>query len=113
MAVANAAINVFQTITDTVGLTTVGIYTAPVPYTSVILLAQVTNIGSGTETVTFGFSRNSVVTPIVQDLPIQSNDTANLVVGKLVVETGDTLTMVGSTSTDLKFILSLLETSNI
>jgi hypothetical protein len=113
MAVAAAAVNVFQTITNVVGTSTVGIYTAPIGYTGVILLAQVTNTGSTTQTISFGYRRNGTDTDIVRELSIPSSDTANLLPGKLVVETGDTLTMVGSTSTDLKFISSILETSNL
>ena len=113
MAVAAAAVNVFQTITNVVGTSTVGIYTAPVGYTGVVLLAQVTNIGSSTQTLTFGHRRSGTDTAIVKDLAIPANDTANLLAGKLVVETGDTLTIVGSTATDLKYISSILETSNL
>ena len=113
MAVAAAAVNVFQTITNVVGTSTVGVYTAPVGYTGVILLAQVTNIGSSTQTLTFGHRRSGTDTEIVKDLAIPANDTANLLAGKLVVETGDTLTLVGSTATDLKYISSILETSNL
>jgi|TARA_Y100000296_G_scaffold8876_1_gene10425 hypothetical protein len=113
MAVAAAAVNVFRTITDTVGTSTVGIYTAPVGYTGVLLLAQVTNIGSSTQTLSFGHRRNGSDTEIVKDLAIPANDTANLLAGKLVVETGDTLTIVGSTATDLKYLSSILETSNL
>jgi len=46
-------------------------------------------------------------------LAIPASDTANLLPGKLVVETGDTLTMVGSTTSTLKVITSVLETSNL
>jgi len=113
MAVASAAVNVFRTITETVQTSTVGIYTAPVAYSSVILLAQVTNSGSQTRTVSFGYRRDGVDTPIVNSIPISSNDTVNLLSGKLVVETGDTLTLSGSSATDLKFISSILETSNV
>ena len=113
MAVAAAAVNVFQTITNVVGTSTVGVYTAPVGYTGVVLLAQVTNIGSSTQTLTFGHRRSGTDTEIVKDLAIPANDTANLLAGKLVVETGDTLTLVGSTATDLKYLSSILETSNL
>lgn len=113
MAVAAAAVNVFQTITSTVGTSTVGVYTAPIAYTGVVLLAQVTNTGSQTETISFGYRRNGVDTPIVNDLPIPSNDTVNLLAGKLVVETGDTLTLVGSDAVSLKYLSSVLETSNL
>jgi len=113
MAVAAAAVNQFQTITHVVGLTTVGIYTAPVGYTGVVLLSQVTNTGTSTQTISFGFRRSGSDTEIVKDLAVPANDTANLLPGKLVVETGDTLTIVGSTATDLKYLSSILETSNL
>lgn len=113
MAVAAAAVNVFKTVTHVVGLNTVGIYTAPVGYTGVMLLAQVTNTGSETQTISFGHSRDGVETEIVKNLSIPPSDTANLLAGKLVIETNDSLTMVGSTSTDLKYLSSVLETSNL
>jgi len=113
MAVAAAAVNVFKTITETVGTSTVGIYTAPVGYTGVILLSQVTNTGSTTQTISFGYRRNGTDTEIVKDLAIPASDTANLLPGKLVVETGETLTIVGSNATDLQYISSILETSNL
>ena len=113
MAVAAAAVNVFKTITNVVGTSTVGIYTAPVGYTGVVLLAQATNIGSSTQTLSFGHRRSGTDTEIVKNLAIPASDTASLVSGKLVVETGDTLTIVGSTATDLKYLSSILETSNL
>ena len=108
-----AAVNVFQTITNVVGTSTVGIYTAPVGYTGVVLLAQVTNIGSSTQTISFGHRRNGTDTEIIKDLAIPANDTANLLSGKLVVESADILTIVGSNASDLKYISSVLETSNL
>jgi len=113
MAVAAASVNVFRTITETVGTSTVGIYTAPVGYTGVILLSQVTNTGSTTQTISFGYRRGGNDTEIVKDLAIPASDTANLLPGKLVVETGETLTIVGSNATDLQYISSILETSNL
>jgi hypothetical protein len=113
MAVAAASVNVFQTITSVVGASTVGIYTAPIGYTGVVLLAQVTNTSSETQTISFGYRRSGNDTDIVRNLAIPVSDTANLLPGKLVVETGDSLVMIGSTSTGLKFISSILETSNL
>jgi|TARA_Y100000015_G_C2357332_1_gene73549 hypothetical protein len=113
MAVAAAAVNQFKTITHIVGLTTVGIYTAPVGYTGVVLLSQVTNMNVSTQTISFSYSRNGTDTEIVKDLAVPPNDTANLLPGKLVIETGDSLTIVGSTATGLKYLSSILETSNL
>ena len=51
------ALNVFKTVTKIATTNAVGIYTAPVGYTGVVLLAQATNIGSGTQTVSFFSSK--------------------------------------------------------
>lgn len=113
MAVAAAAVNVFRTITQVVGLTTVGIYTAPVGYTGVVLLAQVTNTNTSTENISFSYRRNNVNTEITKNLAIPAGDTVNLLAGKLVVETNESLTIVGSAASGLKFLSSILETSNL
>lgn len=108
-----AAVNVFRTYTETVGLTTSVFYTAPSGYTGVVLLAQTTNKGTSTHTMSFGYRRSGNDTEIIKDLAIPTSDTANLLSGKLVVESGDSLTIVGSNASDLKFLASILETSNL
>jgi hypothetical protein len=117
MAVAAAAVNNFRTVTKVVGVTTEEIYRAPVGYVGVFLLAQCSNIGSNTQTISFYHNRNvsgvgTVTTEILKDFAIPGNDTANLLPGKLVLETDDFITINGSSSTDLKFLTSILETSN-
>jgi hypothetical protein len=110
------ALNVFKTVTKVVTTNPVGIYTAPVGYTGVVLLAQAANIGSGTQTVSFSHKRTlsgiAVTTEILKDFPISGNDTANLLPGKLVLESGDVLILSASDGTNIKFIGSILETLN-
>jgi hypothetical protein len=106
------ALNVFQTITAVVNTSPTIVYTAPVGYTGVVLLAQVANIGLNSQDVTLVHRRSSVDTEMLQNYPIAANDTANLLAGKLVVQSGDKLVLSGSNSTDLKFIASILETLN-
>ena len=107
------ALNVFKTVTKVVPTNPVGIYTAPVGYTGVVLLAQCTNMGSATYTMTLQFRREGVDVPLISEVPIPPNDTANLLSGKLVLETGDSLVTNGSNATNLKFLTSILETSNL
>ena len=111
------AVNVFRTFTQTVGTASSVFYTAPSGYTGVVLLTQVTNTGSQTHTVTFNYKRtangSNTETPIVKDLAVPPSDTANLLSGKLVVESGDSLSVVGNDAVDLKFLASVLETSNL
>ena len=110
------ALNVFKTITKVATTNAVGIYTAPVGYTGLVLLAQAANIGGGTQTVSFSHQRSiagiAVTTEILKTFPISANDTANLVAGKLVLESGDVLVLSASNATDFKFLGSILETLN-
>lgn len=109
-------LNVYKTITAIVPTNTVGIYTAPVGYSSVILLAQAANIDTSTHTVSFSHRRSrvgiAVTTEILKDFPIEGNDTSTLLGGKLVLESGDSLTISASNGTKIKFIGSILETLN-
>lgn len=107
-------LNIFKTVTKVVPLSPVGIYTAPVGYASVVILAQVANIGGTTETVTFSHQRTvsgiAVTSEIVKDFVIPSKDSASFLDGKLVLESNDVLVISGSNSSNLKFTASVLET---
>jgi hypothetical protein len=106
------ALNVFKTVTAVVDTSPTAIYTAPVGYTGVVLLAQVANTGVTSEDTTFVHRRGITDTEILKSFPIASHDTANLLAGKLVLESGDKLILSGSNGTNLKFIASILETLN-
>ena len=106
------ALNVFQTVTAVVSASPTVVYTAPVGYTGVVLLAQVANVGASSADVTLIHRRSSTDTEMLKNYPISSSDTANLLSGKLVLESGDRLVLSGSNGTDLKFIASILETLN-
>jgi len=62
------ALNVFQTVTSVVSTSPVEVYTAPVGYTGVVLLAQVTNIGASPYDITFIHRRSSTDTELVKKL---------------------------------------------
>ena len=70
MAAASAAVNTFQTVTQTVSTGEVVVYTAPVGYTGVVLLAQCTNMGSTTYTMTLQFRREGTDVPLISEVPI-------------------------------------------
>ena len=110
------SLNVFKTVTQVATATTVGIYTAPVGYTGVVLLAQASNVGSDTQTISMSHERTTsgiaVTTEIIQQLPIEKTDTANLLSGKLVLESDDILILSASAAGDVKFLGSVLETLN-
>ena len=96
------ALNVFKTITHVSTTSNVGIYTAPVGYSGVVLLAQASNIDSTSHTISFSHQRTvagtAVTTEILKDFTIPANDSANLLAGKLVVEANDVLVFSSDTS---------------
>ena len=110
------ALNVFKTVTKVATTNAVGIYTAPIGYSSVVLLAQTANIGNNTQTVSFSHQRTvsgiAVTTEILKNFPVSTSDTVNLLAGKLVLESGDVLVLSSSSGTDVKFLGSILETLN-
>ena len=82
------ALNVFQTIPYVVPTSQVGIYTAPVGYTGVVLLAQTANIGSETHTVSFSHERSvagtAVTTEILKNDPDQKTTMQNYIHQKVI-----------------------------
>ena len=108
------ALNVYKTITSVATTSTVGIYTAPVGYAGVVLLAQVANVGSETYTVTVSHQRSvsgtAVTTEIVKNYSIPANDSASVLDGRLIMESGDVLVLSANTESNLKFLGSVLET---
>ena len=110
------ALNVFQTIAQTVPDIEQEVYTAPVGYTGVVLLAQVTNIGSDSHDVTLIHRRevsgSDVDTLMLKQYPIPASDTLNMLSGKLVLESGDKLVMYGSDPGNIQTVISILETLN-
>ena len=110
------ALNSYKTITKVATTSPVGIYTAPTGYSGIVLLAQVANVGSETYTVTVSHERSTtgtaVTTEIVKDFPISANDTASIVNGKLVLEPSDILVLSANDASNIKCIVSVLETLN-
>jgi hypothetical protein len=106
-------LNNFRTITAVVGITPNPIYRCPLGFKAVFLMGQVTNVSNEIRYVTFTYTKNNQDTPIVFEYPVPPKDTLNLLTGKLVLETLDTISieMLGPSSSELKFIASILETS--
>jgi hypothetical protein len=110
------ALNVFRTITKVATTTPVGIYTAPVGYSGVVLLSQATNIGAQSQEISVDHVRKiagiAVTTEMLKNFPISANDSASLATGKLILESGDSIKVSSNTNTNVKVILSILETLN-
>jgi hypothetical protein len=107
-----AALNTFKTVTATVTNTIANVYTAPAGYSTVVLLAQVSNLTGSTITVSgniYQFTGNN--SSLVQNAPLPSNDAINLVGGRLILQTGDSFAVGANVNGASQLVLSLLETS--
>lgn len=121
-------LNTFKTKTQFIGTNTTGtMYTAPIGVTSIILMAQIANISTQTQTVTFIHHRNRPVladaqgngaqpgdtdTFLVKDFAIPGADAASVLTGKLIIESLDSVRAYSSTTSTLQLTLSVLESAN-
>lgn len=111
--------------------TTSTVYTAPIGVTSIILMAQISNVSSQTQSISFIHHRNRPVlsdaqgngaqpgkvdTYMVNDFAIPAGDAATILTGKLIVESLDSVRAFihanGSNSGTCQLVLSVLETAN-
>jgi hypothetical protein len=107
------ALNVFKTITANLTTNSNVIYTAPALKTSIILSLQVTNITASTANTTFfhSTSTNQLV-EVCKDFEIPTKDSASILTGKLVLETGQKIVGLAGANAALRVVMSLLETAN-
>jgi hypothetical protein len=103
-------LNTFKSVA--VDVTTAGntFYTTPVDTTTIVLLAQATNVGSSPGNVTFSSSINGG-TELVKDFTVPVGDAADLLTGKLVVEAGQSMSVSASANATIKLTVSILETT--
>jgi hypothetical protein len=106
------AINIFKTITANVTTNSSTVYTAPIGYTTVILMAQVSNISESLLTVSADHVRSNATTNIITAAPLPTSDAISLVSGKLILQTGDSIAVSASANNSAQMLLSILETAN-
>jgi len=106
------ALNIFKTITANVTTSSTSIYTAPTGYSTVVLLAQVSNIGASSITVSSDHVRSGNPTNIITATPLPVADAVTLLTGKLILQTGDSIRISASANNSAQLLLSILETAN-
>ena len=115
---AGLPLNTFKNFPKPVTTTLQTVYTTPLGITSIVLMAQVSNVENPPSltppTVSFiHFSyKTNITTYIVKDIIVPPNDARILLGGKLVLETGDQIKIEGSSDNTMQFIASILETAN-
>jgi hypothetical protein len=106
-------LNVFRTVTAALTTTPTLIYTAPATKSSIVLMAQISNVTATTANATvLHVSASNVETELIKQFGIPGNDAAAATTGKLVLEEGTSLKVSAGENNKLKITLSILETSN-
>jgi hypothetical protein len=112
MATATLPLNSFKTKAFELTTTTQTIYTTPDTVTTIVLGAQSTNIGSTPVTVKFTLVKNATEFVMLKDFEIPVNDACEVTTGKLVIESGASVTASDGATNSVNLVLSILETSN-
>jgi hypothetical protein len=122
-------LNTFKTKTKTLDTnTTSTVYVAPIGVTSIVLMAQVSNVdANAAHTITFSHHRRfrvlpdaqgnnaqdpNITTELVKGFEIPPNDSASLITGKMILESQDSIRAFADSTGTLKLVLSILETAN-
>jgi len=112
MATATLPLNSFKTKAFELTDTTQTIYTTPDGVTTIVLGAQATNIGATPVTVKFTLVKNATEFVMLKDFEIPVNDACEVTTGKLVIESGASVTASAGANNCVNLVLSILETSN-
>jgi len=106
------AINFFRNVTVDLTTSSETIYTAPVGFSAIVLMAQISNITSNPYAANVAVLSNSTETSLVTGFAIPANDAAAVLTGKLVLEAGQSLVASANNNSSLEMVLSILESQN-
>jgi hypothetical protein len=103
-------LNTFKSVAVDITTVPTDIYTCPAETTTIVLLAQATNVNASNDgNITFYSSMNGN-TELAKDFTIPVGDSAGLLSGKLVIEAGNSIGVYANANSVLKLTLSILET---
>ena len=108
----SGALNVFKTVTANLTTSSDSVYSPPIGYSSVILLAQISNTDlANSVQVSARLGRTvGVSTVLVGNITIPTDDAINVLTGRLIMTFGDTFQVSASANSSAQLTLSLLET---
>ncbi len=107
--------------------TTATVYTSPIGVTSIVLMAQVSNLTTSTHYLTFEHFRYKTILPdaqgfggqtgntpstLIKEYAIPPNDAGSPIFGKLIIEELDSVRAYADTTGTLQLVLSILQTAN-
>lgn len=115
---ANVPLNLFRNLTLTLSAyrsdNEAVIYTSPLQRASIILNAQAANKTNAYQTVTFALSSqtNNTSAFLLSGFTILPYDTANIILGKIVLTENDRLISWSGNDNSIDLVVSILETIN-
>jgi len=106
------ALNVFKTVTANVTTAMTSVYTPPVGYATVVLMAQVSNLTGNTITISANVSNTSASTStaLIRNAALPSADAITVLTGRLILNVGENFQIAASANNSGQLTLSLLET---
>jgi hypothetical protein len=105
-----AALNNFRTTLADITTTPTIVYTPPLGYSTVVLLAQVSNTGNDTIQISADVKRSGAYTSLIKGAKVPTNDASSILTGRLILQFGDSLELTSSDDTSAQLVLSYLET---
>jgi len=107
------AINIFKNVTEDLTTVETTLYTAPVGYSAIVLMAQISNTSGSPATTTVKVVNVSTAeTSLVTGFEIPGNDAAGILTGKLVLEAGQSVKASANANSTLQMVMSILESQN-
>jgi hypothetical protein len=104
------ALNVFKTITANLTTTMETVYSCPLGYSAVVLMAQITNIDlANTVQISANVARTSGSTALIQNAQVPVGDAITVVTGRLVLEYNDGFAVRASANSQSQLTFSVLE----
>jgi len=124
---AQLPLNTFRSMTAVLTTSSSTIYVAPVGVTSIVLMAQISNISTQTTGVSLIHHRNipiqqnaqgnnaqpgNVDSYLIDQFALPTNDAANVLSGKLIIEALDSIKAWSTSPNSAQLVMSILESSN-
>jgi hypothetical protein len=109
----SGALNVFKTVTANLTTTSSNVYSPPIGYSTVVLLAQISNIDTANSVnISAGLERGggNISTVLVGNITIPVDDAINVLTGRLIINFGDSFSVSASANSQAQLTLSVLET---
>lgn len=108
---ATIPLNNFVLVTKTLDSGSNLIYSSSLDVASILLSSQVTNISTGSQTLSVSVRKSGSASDVylAYDVPVPVNDSYNPFSGKIVLEKYDTLYMNSSVSGSMQVVLSILQ----